>query len=64
VLHKARLGEQDGDGGGVTGAEAVSLVTQLTRHCWALQGETIHPLDRGALPVRFVPWVALRREGE
>jgi len=43
ALHKGRLGEPEVDFSRVRGAEAISLLTQLT------------PLPRDQFPVRFVP---------
>lgn len=37
------------------GAEAISLVTQLTREAWALSGRPWPDYPREATPIRFVP---------
>ena len=53
TLHKSHLEEPERDFTPVSGPEALSLVTQLTRECWAWRGETLPENDRATF--RFVP---------
>lgn len=39
----------------VAGAEAISLVTRLTRESWSLTGRPEPEYVRSAIPCRFVP---------
>lgn len=39
----------------VQGAEAISLVTQLTRESWSLAGLPLPSYERSAIPFRFAP---------
>ena len=54
-LRKMRLGDEEQDENPTRGTDALSLVTQLTLACWAIRGESCPPLDRRAIPIRFVP---------
>lgn len=57
TLRKTTLAD-DTDPSPVFGAEAISLVTQLTRSCWALaapDGSAMDAVPRDQMPVRFVP---------
>jgi hypothetical protein len=49
------LGDVEYDFSPVRGVDAISLVTRLTRECWAIRGDAIDPLDRETIPVHFVP---------
>jgi hypothetical protein len=55
ALHKGRLGEPEVDFSPVRGAEAISLLTQLTLEAYGLAGIDVTPLPRNQLSVRFVP---------
>lgn len=59
IVRKTTLGDES-DPSPVFGVEAISLVTQLTRSCWALAtaaGSTAEAVPRDRMPVRFVPRV-------
>jgi hypothetical protein len=55
VLRKGRVGERDAELSPVHGAEAISLVTELTRESWALSGRPMPRYARSEIPIRFVP---------
>lgn len=56
MLHKTRLGEAETDLSPIAGAEAITLVSRLTRTSYALAGRPLPTYTRGAIPCRFVPW--------
>lgn len=56
VLQRAPLGEVEPDLDPISGAEAISLVTQLTRESWSLSGRPWPQYSRADTPYRFVPW--------
>ena len=57
TLRKARLGEPEADLDPVFGAEAISLVSRLTRSSYSLAGRPTPPsYSRATIPCRFVPW--------
>lgn len=53
VITMRRLGEDDVEAG-VTGEDAISLVSQLSMTAWAWSGEALPQLHRHELPVRFI----------
>lgn len=53
TLTKKRLGEPDANDG-VRGADAISLVQQLTIAAWAWSGQQLPRLRRRELPYRFI----------
>lgn len=55
TIHRGRLGSAERDLGAVRGAEAVSLVAQLTREGWSESGQPMPAYRRPDIPVRFVP---------
>lgn len=55
TLRKTRLRAPEGDLGALRGAEAVSLVEQLTRESWSLAGGPEPAYERRDIPCRFVP---------
>ena len=55
VLQRTHLGAADGDAHSISGADALSLVTQLTRHSWSLTGQPWPEYRRADTPYRFVP---------
>ena len=56
TLRKARLGEPEADLDPVFGADAISLVSRLTRLSYSLAGRPMPTYARAAIPCRFVPW--------
>lgn len=56
ALHKTTLKAVEADLSGVTGAEAISLLSQLTRESWHAAGREIPGYTRADTPYRFVPW--------
>ncbi|MBM4362391.1 MAG: hypothetical protein FJ104_06900 [Deltaproteobacteria bacterium] len=56
TLRKGRLGEPEVDLTPVFGADAISLVTRLTRTSYSLSGRQAAGYARRAIPCRFVPW--------
>jgi hypothetical protein len=55
VLSKSRLGEPERDLTPIRGADAISLVTRLTRESWELSGRPLPTYSRRQIPCRFVP---------
>ena len=55
VLRRATLGDGERDLSPILGAEALTLVTHLTRESWALSGQSIPTYSRESTPYRFVP---------
>jgi hypothetical protein len=55
VLTRSRLDAPAVDAEPTAGAEAISLVTQLTRQAWALSGNPWPAYRRSEIPCRFVP---------
>jgi hypothetical protein len=55
VIHRARLAPIEHDPSPVRGAEAISLVSRLTRESWSLGGLELPAYPRSATPFRFVP---------
>jgi len=56
TLRKARLGEPEADLDPVFGADAISLVSRLTRSSYSLAGHPTPTYTRATIPCRFVPW--------
>jgi len=56
VLHKTSLSPQERDLTPVRGADAVSLVMQLTRESYSLAGLVEPTYSRNQIPCRFVRW--------
>lgn len=56
TLRKARLGEPEADLDPIFGAEAISLVSRLTRSSYSLAGAPLPTYPRAAIPCRFVRW--------
>lgn len=56
TLRKARLGEPEADLDPVFGADAISLVSRLTRSSYSLAGLPTQNYTRATIPCRFVPW--------
>jgi len=57
VLRKATLAVGEIDLDPIRGPEAVSLVFQLSKECWALGGRSNGAeYQRVDTPYRFVPW--------
>lgn len=55
TLRKSRLQPVEADLSPVRGAEAISLVTRLTRESWALAGLPEPTYARAETPIRLVP---------
>jgi len=55
TLHRSKLERRERDLNPVWGAEAISLVTQLTRESWSAAGLEFPSYTRAETPVRFVP---------
>lgn len=55
VIRKTQLQRVEEDLGEVRGAEAISLVTALTREGWSLSGRREPEYSRAQTPYRFVP---------
>lgn len=55
-LRKVRLGEQEADLDPVFGADAISLVSRLTRSSYSLAGRPTPTYTRATIPCKFVPW--------
>lgn len=55
TLRKARLGEAEVDLSPIFGADALSLVTRLTRASYSLAGISDPTYTRAEIPCRFVP---------
>jgi hypothetical protein len=53
-LRKARLGDPEVDLSPVFGADAVSLVHQLTQVSYGLAGRALSPSRRAQMPCRFI----------
>jgi hypothetical protein len=56
TLRKSRLGEPEAELDPVFGAEAISLVSRLTRSSYSLAGRPTPTYTRATIPCRFVPW--------
>jgi hypothetical protein len=56
TLRKARLGEPEADLDPLFGADAISLVSRLTRSSYSLAGRSTPTYTRATIPCRFVPW--------
>jgi len=56
TLRKGRLGEPEADLDPVFGAEAISLVSRLTRSSYSLAGSPTPTYTRATIPFRFVRW--------
>jgi len=55
VLNRTKLSPREPDPAPVSGAEALGLVTRLTREGWSAAGLEIPTYSRSDIPVRFVP---------
>ncbi len=62
VLHRTRLAEVEKDPHPIRGAEAISLLTVLSRESWALGGQPLPTYGRADVPIRFVRWERWREE--
>lgn len=40
----------------IHGADAITLLTRLSRESWSLTGQEVVDYPRRAIPCRFVPW--------
>ncbi len=58
VLYKTSLSPHERDLTPIRGADAVSLVTRLTRESYSLAGLAEPTYTRAEIPCRFVPWPA------
>lgn len=56
VIRRVSLEDDGPDPDAVQGADAISLVTQLTRASWSLSGRPWPEYRRSETPYRFVPW--------
>ena len=56
VLHRTTLRAHEEDLDPVTGAAAISLLSQLTRESWRTAGLDVPSYSRQETPYRFVPW--------
>ena len=56
TLHKSRLGEPEADLDPIFGADAISLLSRLTRSSYSLAGRPMPTYTRATIPCRFVPW--------
>ena len=56
MLHKTRLLRHENDLSPIFGADAVSLVLQLTRESYRLAGLAEPSYTRDRIPCRFVAW--------
>jgi hypothetical protein len=56
TLRKTRLGEPEADLEPTFGADALSLVSRLTRSSYSLAGHSLPTYTRATIPCRFVPW--------
>lgn len=56
VIRRVSLEDDTPDPDVVQGADAISLVTQLTRTSWSLSGRPWPEYTRSETPYRFVPW--------
>jgi hypothetical protein len=54
-LRWSPLGAEDLAADAIFGADAVTLVTELTEQSWALSRRPLPSYTRAAIPVRFVP---------
>jgi hypothetical protein len=54
VLHRTQLEPRERDLHPVRGAEALSLVTILTREAWTLSGRPWPTYTRAEIPIEFV----------
>lgn len=55
VMGRCALGDVEPDLSPVEGAEALSLVTRLTRESWTLSGQPWPSYHRSQTPCRFIP---------
>ena len=55
ILRRTNLKRDEEDLSPVSGAEALSLVTQLTRESWSVSGRSVPTYARDSIPCRFVP---------
>lgn len=53
TLRKRRLGERERDFSPVRGAQALSLVTELSRESWLETGRDLPTYSRAETPYRF-----------
>lgn len=56
TLRKARLGEPEVDLTPISGEDAISLVSRLTRTSYSLSGQQAATYTRRTIPCQFVPW--------
>jgi len=56
VLHRTSLRSREEDLHPVTGGEAISLLSRLTRESWRTAGLDEPTSSREETPYRFVPW--------
>lgn len=55
TLHRTSLGDGEQDLSPIAGAEAISLLTALSRESWSLTGRELPTYTRGEIPCRTVP---------
>ena len=55
TLRRGGLQADEHDLSPLSGAEALSLVTRLTREGWSLSGRELPDYARSSIPCRFVP---------
>ena len=55
VIQRSTLHEGERDLSPISGVEALSLATRLTRESWSLSGRPLPSYSRKTIPVRFVP---------
>lgn len=54
VLVRTQISDHSADACPISGEEALSLATQLTRHAWAMAGLHLPSYSRHDIPIRFV----------
>ena len=55
VLRKTTLHQAEDEEHPLRGAEAISLLSQLTRMAWSMSGRPRPAQDRSEMQVRFIP---------
>ena len=55
ILHRTHLGDIEPDLTPIAGADAISLVTALSRESWSLKGRAVASYSRREIPCRAVP---------
>jgi hypothetical protein len=54
-LRWTKLGDEDPTADAIFGADAVTLVTELTEQVWSLSRRPLPSYTRATIPIRFVP---------